>query len=270
MRLSIDHVTRYRFTAPQARVVQLLRLTPDNSHDQTVARWRIHVDCDARLRERRDGFGNRVTMLYAEGPLDGIEIAVAGEVLTSHSDGVLHGVPEVLPPALFLRPTPATAADAAIAGFAQEAAGGADRLDALHRLNAALHRGFRVDLGRPVAGRTAAQAFAGATATPRDLAHVFIAAARTLGAPTRYVGGYCDALRAGDHRPTPHAWAEAHVDRLGWVGFDPFLGLSPEERHVRVAAALDAAGAAPVAGSRLGEGDEDLDVDVDVTVQPED
>ena len=63
MRLSIDHLTRYRFTAPQGRIVQLLRMTPENTHDQTVASWHVAVDCDARMRRHRDGFGNCTTML---------------------------------------------------------------------------------------------------------------------------------------------------------------------------------------------------------------
>ena len=83
MRLSISHSTRYRFTAPQSRLVQLLRLTPQDSVDQTVVHWHIGVDCDVRLREARDGYGNRVTMLYADGPIEGIEISVDGEVLTA-------------------------------------------------------------------------------------------------------------------------------------------------------------------------------------------
>jgi transglutaminase-like putative cysteine protease len=261
MRLLIEHRTSYRFSAPQDRLVQMLRLTPANSHDQTVASWRVDVDCDARLRDGRDGFGNRLTMLYADGPLDGITIAVAGEVLTSHSDGVLHGVEETLPPEMYLRTTPATPPDPAIAAWAAEQ-GGRDPLDALHRLNAGLHGRFRLDRSRPEPGLDAGTAFRRDHATPRDLAQIFTVAARSLGQPARYVTGY--ALVAGDHRPAPHGWAEAHVDGIGWIGFDPCSGLSPQEEHVRVAAALDAAGAAPVAGSRLGSGDEALDVDVRV------
>ena len=261
MRLSIDHRTSYRFTAPQDRLVQRLRLTPENTHDQTVASWHIGVDRDARMRPGCDGFGNNVTTLYCAGPLDAIEITVTGEVVTSHSSGVLRGTAEPLPPALFRRATPLTAPDDAIADFArgQQAEG---TLATLHRLNAAVCERWQIDPGRPVAGCTAAEAFAGEAATARDLAHVFIAAARSLGIPARYVGGYCDL--AGDSRPTPHAWADAHVAGLGWVGFDPTLGASPEEHHVRVAVGLDAAGAAPVSGSRLGEGEERLDVEVSV------
>jgi len=266
MRLSVDHRTIYRFTEPQSRLVQMLRMTPQNTHDQTVAQWRIDIDCDARLRQGRDGFGNAITMLYIDGPIDGIEIDVTGEVLTSHSDGVVHGAYEVLPPALFLRPTETTAQDKAIADFVARVATPAQgRIGALHRVNEALHERFAANPGRPEPNLGAAAAFRLDSATSRDFAQMFIVAARSLGAPARYVSGYLLTEREDDHRPTPHGWAEAHVDGLGWIGFDPFTGDCPEEHHVRVAVALDAAGAAPVAGSRLGEGGERLEVDVVVS-----
>jgi len=254
MRLSVDHRTIYRFTEPQSRLVQMLRMTPQNTHDQTVAQWRIDIDCDARLRQGRDGFGNAITMLYIDGPIDGIEIDVTGEVLTSHSDGVVHGAYEVLPPALFLRPTETTAQDKAIADFAARVTTPAQgRIGALHRVNEALHERFAANPGRPEPNLGAAAAFRLDSATSRDFAQMFIVAARSLGAPARYVSGYLLTEREDDHRPTPHGWAEAHVDGLGWIGFDPFVGACPEEEHVRMAVALDAAGAAPVAGSRLGD-----------------
>lgn len=264
MRLTIEHRTLYAFTAPQGRVVQLLRMTPGDTHDQTVAAWHVEVDCDARMTDHRDGFGNATTMLYCEGPIDRVELSVTGEVLTSSSGGVLHGTNETLPPRFFLRTTPATAANAEIGVFAKGAADGSD-IPALHRLNRAIRRRFKDDCGRPAPGLAAAEAFGREALTARDMAQVFIAAASAIDVPARYVSGYCDL--AGDHRPTPHGWAEAWVAGLGWIGFDPWLGQSPEEHHVRVAVALDAAGAAPVAGSRLGEGRERLEVDV--TVQGE-
>ena len=265
MRLSVDHRTTYRFTAPQSRVVQLLRLTPGNTHDQTVAAWRIHLDCDARLREGRDGYGNIVTMLYAEGPLDTIEIALHGEVVTSHSAGCVLGVAEPLAPAVFLRMTAATTPDAAIVAWAGEAAGGGSLLDQLHRLNAGLHARFAVERERRGMVRPATETFAGDSATPRDLAQLFCVAARSLGAPARFASGYHLWETDGEHRPAPHGWAEAFVEGVGWIGFDPTAGRSPEDTYVRVAVALDAAGAAPVAGSRLGEGAEELEVDVTVS-----
>ena len=265
MRLSIDHRTNYRFSEPQSRLVQMLRLTPENTHDQTIAAWRIDVDCDARLREGRDGFGNATTMLYVEGPVDGLSITVHGAVLTSHSSGVVLGTHEPLPPAVFLRATAATPRDPALAAFARDVAGSRPTLGALHAVNRALSDRFARETGRGDPTIDAAAAFTRDSATARDLAHMFIVAIRSLDIPARYVSGY--RLSEGEHLPTPHGWAEAHVDALGWVAFDPSTGQCPEEDHVRVAVALDAAGAAPVAGSRLGEGMEILDVDVVVSLE---
>ena len=263
MRLSVDHRTTYRFSVPQGRLTQLLRLTPEDTHDQSVAGWQLHVDCDARLRYHRDGFGNRVTMLYVAGPIDSLEIAVRGEVLTNPSNGVVHGTHEALPPALFLRSTPSTQADPEIAAFAQDVARG-DPVERLHALNLALNRRFAVDPARRGPARSAVATFGGERAGPRELAHVFVAAARSLGVPARYVSGYSPACRTEASAPAPHGWAEAYVEGLGWVAFDPCTGLSADEAYARVAVALDAAGAAPVAGSRLGEGSEELHVDLRV------
>jgi hypothetical protein len=83
--------------------------------------------------------------------------------------------------------------------------------------------------------------------------HIFVAAARSMGYPARYVSGY---LMMNDrvHQDASHAWAEAHVDGVGWVGFDVSNGISPDARYVRVATGLDYREAAPVSGLRFGRG----------------
>ncbi len=264
MRLSIDHRTTYRFSAPQARLVQMLRLTPEDTHDQTIASWRIDVDCDARLRTTRDGFGNLVTMVYAEGPLKSIEIAVTGEVLTSETPGVLMGALDPLPARVFCRSTPTTEADKAIVEFVHKTAVGADEIERLHALNVALNARFRIFNARGDVHHSAAEAFRDKNASPRDMAQMMVACVRTLAVPARFVSGYCLSGFGGASRPTPHSWAEAYVEGLGWTSFDPCFGLSADENYVRVAIGLDAAGAAPVAGSRLGPGRESLDTEVSV------
>ena len=61
-----------------------------------------------------------------------------------------------------------------------------------------------------------------------------------------------------------HAWAEAHIDALGWVGFDVSNGISPDERYVRVAVGPDYKSAAPVSGLRLGTATESMIVSLQV------
>jgi transglutaminase-like putative cysteine protease len=64
-----------------------------------------------------------------------------------------------------------------------------------------------------------------------------------------------------------HAWAEAFVADVGWIGFDPANGVSPTERYVRLACGFDAPSGAPIVGARSGGGNEDLRVDVTVEQQ---
>lgn len=64
-----------------------------------------------------------------------------------------------------------------------------------------------------------------------------------------------------------HAWAEAHLPGLGWVGFDISNGISPDGRYVRVATGLDYRGAAPISGMRYGNAVEDMTVSLQVQQQ---
>ncbi len=264
MRVSVDHRTRYRFSTPQDRLIQMLRLTPQDSTDQTIVHWHIGVDCDARLREARDGFGNRVTMLYCEGPISDIEITVQGEVLTASDAGLVRGVAEPLPPELFVRTTDRAGTSMAMREFASGlgVAAGEERSDWLHALNRALFDRFTVTEDHHDTGQTAEQAFLRQEASPRDVAHMLIALARAQNIPARYVSGYHTS--DDDQGHAPHAWAEAYVDGVGWTALDPSLGVAADEQYVRLAVGLDAASAAPVAGMRMGKGREELDVEVQV------
>lgn len=263
MRLSVHHETRYRFTEPQARIVQLLRLFPGDTSHQTVVNWRIDVDCDARLREGFDGYGNITQMLYAEGPVDTLVLSVSGEALLTEQDGPIEGTDEPFPPDLFRRVTPLTRADALIEGLGQ-----GDDLGAMTALAGAIHARWPLDRRPTPAIRSAAEAAGDDRLGPRDMAQIFIAAARAQGVPARYVSGY--SLSGDDERRTaaPHAWAEAYVSG-GWYAFDPATGGRSGLDHIRVAVALDAAGAAPIAGVRMGAGEEELDVDIRVGSETE-
>ena len=266
MRLFIHHRTDYRFSEPQARLVQLLRLTPGSHEGQVVANWRIDVDCDARLKRSRDGFGNETTMLYVDRSIEQISLSVEGEVLTDDRAGLVAGTVETLPPLLYTQTTSLSRASAEIADFARAIDGaGGSLLDRAHRLRGALHERLRYDSARTATDRDAATVFAEGHGIGVDYAHVFIAAARTIGLPARFVSGHLyreDADPA--HRHAPHAWAEAHVEGYGWIGFDAAHDICPHEAYVRVAIGLDYRDAAPVSGARKGGGHEMLEVGVHI------
>ena len=156
--------------------------------------------------------------------------------------------------------------DDAIRAFAHTAAGlmAADPLEGLHHLVQVLHREVGFDTEPTHVATTAAEAFALKRGVCQDLTHILIAAARCLGIPARYVSGYLRRADQVHEQEAGHAWAEARIPGLGWVGFDAANGISVSEGHVRLAIGLDYLGAAPIRGSRHGGGAENLTVKLNV------
>jgi len=263
MRLAVQYTTSYAYSEPTRRVIQLLRLTPSSFAGQNVLDWRIDVDCDARLRDGRDGYGNLTHMLYIDQPVRQLIIAVSGRVLTEDRAGVVAGVPGDLPHEIFLRETPLTRAGAALHELASalDHQGGAP-LDKLHRLAERIHLRTTFDTRSTLVETTAEEAFSAGHGVCQDFAHIFMAVARCIGIPARYVSGHLFRRDGNLHQSAGHAWAEAWVADLGWVAFDPTNGICADDAYIRVACGLDYRDAAPVAGARAGGGQEKLSVDV--------
>ncbi|PZU11731.1 transglutaminase family protein [Sphingomonas sp.] len=267
MRLFVKHRSEYRFSEPQARLVQLLRLTPGNHAGQSIVSWRIDVDRDARLKSARDGYGNETTMLYLDGPLAQIAIEVSGEVLTDDRAGMVIGTVETLPPAYYLQSTPLTRADEALTDHIAALALPAEAQPRAHALAEAVADWMEPAEADPATDHSAAARFAARAADPQGNAHVLIAAARSAGLPARYVAGHL-YRPGGEGGHAAHGWAEIWVDGYGWIGFDSFEGCCPREHHVRVAIGLDHREAAPISGLRTGGGHEALAIDVHVGPEP--
>jgi len=265
MRLRIAHRTDYRYNPPAAGVIQVLRVTPRNHEGQYVVRWRIDVSADARLATHEDAFGNITHVFSADGPFDELSVEVDGEIETQNTQGIVRGTVEPFGPSLFLRDTALTQADAAIREFAQaiRAAASGEVLGDMHGLLDRLYEDMGHDDATSQNAANAAEAFALKHGTARDLSHIFIGAAHSLGVPARYVAGYFRSDDA-DGTQASHAWAEAFIADLGWVAFDPANGCCPTEAHVRVAVGLDSLGAAPMRGMRFGAGVETLAVAIKV------
>jgi transglutaminase-like putative cysteine protease len=265
MRLSVHYDTSYHYSQPTRRVIQLLRVTPLSFAGQSVLDWRIDVDCDARLREGRDGYGNITHMLYVDRPIEAMKVSVSGKVLTEDRAGMVGGLPDDLPPQVFLRQTMLTQAGRPLHDLAAAltAQGGAE-LDKLHRLTAAIHARMTFDTGRTEVDTPATEAYAEGHGVCQDFAHIFIAVVRSIGIPARYISGHLFRRDGAILQEAGHAWAEAWIEHLGWVAFDPSNGICTDDSYVRVAAGLDYRDAAPFAGTRNGGGREELKVKVQV------
>lgn len=265
MRFAIRHLTHYAYETPGSFSVQRLRLTPRSTDGQTVHSWAIEAPGIGNAAEYVDGFGNRTHLVGHSEPYDEITIVATGEVETVDTGGVVGKTGEVANPLIFLRETPLTSPSKAIGSLARGLPAAAD-LDRLHLLMEAIADRVEYDTDTTNAGTSAAEALESGSGVCQDHAHIFISGARVLGLPARYVTGYMH-VEGEESSVAHHAWAEAFVDDLGWVGFDPANHVSPTERYVRLACGFDAPHAAPITGRRRGGGTETLNVDVMVRQQ---
>ncbi|POO58010.1 transglutaminase family protein [Agrobacterium rosae] len=262
MRLKINHTTEYLYDEPVPYSLQRLRLTPASGPTQTVLDWDVTVD-GAKLEVRYDDhFGNRVELVETEGPRSAVKVIACGEVETIDKAGVFGTHIGNAPLWLFMRETPLTKTGKLIRDLARQSMGDTP-LERLHELMALIHLEVEYETGSTGTETTAEEALEAGKGVCQDHTHIFISAARHMGLPARYVSGYLMMEDVAEQIAT-HAWAEAHVPDLGWVGFDAANKLCPDERYVRIASGLSYRDCAPVSGMRVGLSGESLTVSVTV------
>ena len=268
MRLAIRHTTRYVFNEPVVHALQRLRLKPKATQGQQILEWdMVYENAHCEL-EYEDQHFNTVTLIAVEPGATEVIVTCNGKVQTQDEAGVIGKHSGSLPLWSFLAQTKLTKPGAKLNALI-ESTGVPEpdgRLDYLHRLSRTIAEQVRYQTGATEVSTTAEEAVTAGLGVCQDHAHIFIGAARSLGIPARYVSGY---LMMNDRieQEATHAWAEAHVDGLGWVGFDISNGISPDPRYVRVATGRDYRDAAPVTGISFGSSAEMLTVDIAVEQQ---
>jgi transglutaminase-like putative cysteine protease len=261
MRLKISHMTEYSYDEPVEFALQRLRLTPKDGPGQRVLQWQTLVSGAGRQATYEDHFGNVVELVSVVEGEKTIRIMASGEIETDERHGVYGPNIGYVPLWLYRRETPLTKPGRLLRDMAKAIPEDGD-LARMHALMGMIHQTVPYTKNVTNAETTAEHAMELQAGVCQDHAHIFITVARLLGLSARYVSGYM--LDGSEMAAASHAWAEAFVDGLGWVGFDPANDVCPDERYVRVAHGLDYADTAPVSGMRLGASPEMIIVSVNV------
>ncbi len=260
MQISVSHTTRYHFDVAPAHGLQRLRLKPESSNGQTVLEWTMTVEGAEIQVNYGDHNDNQIALVSFAPDTQDIVVKCTGLVQTSDNSGVIGPHTGCMPLWAFLGQTDLTRPGPRLHALATRFRSSTNSpLDRLHGLSAAIHEAVRFKVGQTDAKTTAEIALAAGQGVCQDHAHIFIAVARLLDIPARYVSGYL-LMNEQVEQQAGHGWAEAHVEELGWVGFDVANGVAPDERYVRVATGADYNDAAPVTGISLGAGGSELSV----------
>ncbi len=262
MRLKISHTTEYVYSEPVQHSLQRLRLTPESGPTQKVINWETAVEGAVPEVFYNDQYGNRTELVSTDGEQHTIRIHASGEVETLDGSGVFGQHKSYAPLWLFARETALTKPGKLTRELVRSIEPG-EGLERLHALMAAIHQRVAYEPGTTHAATTAEQALEQKSGVCQDHAHIFISAARLMGFPARYISGYL-MMPEQKEQAASHAWAEAHVDGLGWVGFDAANDICPNEHYVRIASGLDYRDACPISGMVTGISDEHMKVSITV------
>lgn len=262
MRLKISHTSEYRYTESLQYGLQRLHLVPRNGAGQSVRSWQLEYQGAREEAHYVDHFGNDTRLASASPGVDKIVIKATGEIETTSKDGILGPHKGYAPLWLFQTESELTAPGTGIEKLLAELTENGE-LDRMHQLMSLIGERVQYEVGTTDVATSAEAALQQGSGVCQDHAHIFIAAARASGLPARYISGY---LMRDDtaEQAASHAWAEAHLDGLGWVGFDVSNGISPDERYVRIATGRDYNDAMPIAGIRFGPSEESLAVHISV------
>jgi transglutaminase-like putative cysteine protease len=288
MRYSVEHETRYAYTAPVSQSWQLARLTPRTLPWQKVLSHALQIDPPAdEWQDVPDSFGNTVTHFGLHGAHRVLRVRMQSVVEIGarpepddtrsqsweevrdavRSDPSLDGLlPARMSEPTLLVPLSEAARQYAAASLAR----GRDWLEALTDLMRRIHADFEFEPGATTVSTSVDEVLHQRRGVCQDFAHLMLACLRGHSLPARYVSGYlltepppgAPRLMGVD---ASHAWVAAYSPLHGWVEFDPTNDQRADPRYITLGWGADFADVVPLRGVILGGGTQEMDVFVNVT-----
>lgn len=267
-KLRITHETTYAYR----RVVRFgphrLVLRPREGHDVRVVRMHVEIEPQCELQWSRDLFGNSVATAHFLKSAD--RLRISSEVLLEQS---LPFPGRAARPAVPVRfPVTFSGLEATMAAAYQattfpddvgrvkewvdhkvrmEAGGGAE--DAVAQVTRAIRQSIKYRRREAKGVQTPSETLNMGSGSCRDMATLMLEALRVIGLPARFASGYLDCAASEAGRASTHAWAEAYLPEIGWVGYDPTLGEATSAKHVVTGVSNHPRGVMPVGGTFLDD-----------------
>jgi transglutaminase-like putative cysteine protease len=283
MLYAIRHFTRYRYSHFVWQSMMEVRMHPRSEGNQRCFVFQLSVNPRARIFGYTDSYGNLVhhfDLPSRHGQLTIISDSLVNidappsvpQLMTYEGWSDLGQLVEkkdywdMLMPSHFARPSAELEELAKEIGASER--DGRSPLAFLQDLAAGVHRSFSYVKKSTAVSSPIAHALRSRQGVCQDFAHVMIALVRNAKIPCRYVSGY---LYHGSENAKPsadgasHAWVEALLPGVGWVGFDPTINRPVGEGHIRTAIGRDYANVPPTMGVMKGRADTLLQVRVRVT-----
>jgi transglutaminase-like putative cysteine protease len=277
MYYTIRHVTKFRYSKPISESMMEVRFQPRSEGNQYCLDFRLHTSPRAQIFSYKGEFGNKVhhfdlpnyhsqLSITAEALVDVVAPPEIPDVLSAQAWEELDALTandeywDLLMPSHFAQPTERLL----VLAQELEVRRRDDPLSVLRGLTTSIYNTFDYSPKTTKVDSPIDDALELRRGVCQDFAHIMIVLVRQLGIPCRYVSGYLFNQSRSRGSDATHAWVEALLPDLGWVGFDPTNNTLADERHIRVAIGRDYADVPPTRGIYRGKAETELSVNVKV------
>ena len=288
MNYSVTHRTTYRYHQDVAYSRLVAHLVPRATPRQKSFSFELTLSPEPVNHSRRsDFFGNVTSWFTIDEPHAALEIFAESRVgvepikpyaremsvswETARATFEVPADPETLEALQYTFDTPLTATDDVVVAYARSSfTRGRSLFSCVRELTSRIHADFTFDKEATDTRTTVKRAFELRAGVCQDLAHVGLAAVRSMGLAARYVSGYLlthpppgrERLIGAD---ASHAWFSVWIPPFGWVDFDPTNDMLPSDEHITVAWGRDYGDVTPIHGIITGGSEHEVEVAVDVT-----
>ncbi len=283
MYYAVRHLTKFVYEIPVSESSMEVRMHPRSDTNQRCLTFHLSVSPRCRVFSYRDHLANNIHHFDIAGYH--AQLVIVAESLVELQP--LFALPRSLPAQSwhdldsliaagdyweFLFPSEFAQSTPLLEELAQhlDVRRRDDPLSVLRELNSALYQYFEYVPQTTHVDSPIEDALRTRSGVCQDFAHVMITLVRGMRIPCRYVSGYLyRASSDSDHERSAmdasHAWVEALLPELGWVGFDPTNDLIAGDRHIRTANGRDYADVPPTKGVYRGRTASELSVAVRVS-----
>jgi len=280
---AIRHFTSYRYNRSVWQSMMEVRMHPRSEGNQRCFVFQLSVNPRARIFGYTDSYGNLVH--HFDLPSRHSQLTIISDALVNIE--AQPSIPDfmeyqgwqeleelvekkdywdMLMPSHFARSSPELEQLAGEIGVTERKR--RSPLAFLQDIASGVHRSFSYVKKSTAVNSPIEDALRSRQGVCQDFAHIMIALVRNARIPCRYVSGYLYHSTENAHPATDgatHAWVEALLPGLGWVGFDPTIDRLASEQHIRTATGRDYADVPPTRGMMKGKAGTQLQVRVRVT-----
>jgi len=293
MRYRVTHSTQYLYSEPVGLCRNQACLLPRETSRQKCHSSALEIEPGpADLRERTDGFGNRVSHFAIQDSHEKLQVTAISEVSVRSDPDIVASANQTswesaskktvdnrtamnLAALPFLYDSPLFNNSPQLADYAKPSFT-PDRplVDAVSDLMQRIYHDFTYEPGVTNISTPLSEVLSSRRGVCQDFAHLGVGCLRSIGLAARYVSGYIETLPPpGQQRlvgaDASHAWFSVYAAEVGWIDFDPTNNQLPGEQHITVGWGRDFSDVSPLRGIALGGGKHKVAVSVDVARLPE-